>query len=39
MSDCSIHKIRLETKRGNYKTQKFTIVKPYCPVCESTKRL
>ncbi len=35
--DCPIHKIRLETKRGNYKTQVFTTVTPYCPICEETK--
>jgi len=32
--DCSECGSRLETKRGNYKTQQFTIVKPYCPLCE-----
>ena len=32
--DCPIHKIRLETKKGNYQTQNFYQVKPYCTVCE-----
>lgn len=37
MKDCLIHKIRLETKRGNYKTQQFRTVEPYCPTCEENK--
>jgi len=37
MTDCIIHKIRLETKRGDYKTQEFKTVKPYCVLCERLK--
>ena len=32
--DCPIHKIRLETLRGNYRTQEFVEVEPFCPLCK-----
>ena len=36
MSDCPKHKIRLETKIGNYKTQQFITVEPFCTICKKT---
>lgn len=37
--DCPKHKIRLETRYGDYKTQQFVTVSPYCPLCIKNPKL